>query len=371
MSKSNKYRSFQYFIIPFGVLIAFVVLTQWTIIPQLFNGSRDSEKNSESVITNMIGQKQKGAHVFGIMDTTNLESISSNNIEWVTLVSWGFQDDIDSPIVTHHDRDSVYIAQHNEHWIKQIKFVRDAGFKVFFKPHLWVTYPSDGKWRSDISPSNDQNWESWMKTYRDFIMRYAKIAEASGAEMYCIGAEFSRLTIEKPLFWEDLIEEIRAIYSGKITYAANWYEEFEKIRFWDQLDYIGIQAYFPLAENNFASLEQVSNGWNIHLSKIESVYEKFDLPILFTELGYRSTANCAVKPWEWVEDTSKRDNPFSAETQANCYQAFFNVVWNKDWMAGVHIWQFRDDYLKHQDAFRMDFTPQGKLAERIIAKGFK
>jgi len=287
------------------------------------------------------------------------------------MVSWAFQDDFDSPIVTHHNGDSLYILQHNSHWCDRIEQVRTAGFKVFFKPHLWVTHPSDGKWRSDIFPTNEKNWESWKESYRNFILRYAKIAEQANAEMFCIGAEFSRISVEKPLFWKDLIQEIRNIYSGKITYAANWYNEYEKITFWGELDFIGIQAYFPLVKNKYPSVKQISKGWNKHLRAIESTHKKYNRKILFTEMGYRSTANSAIKPWEWLEDSSILDNPYSVETQANCYEAFFNTVWKKEWFAGVHIWQLRTDYVAKNGKNNLDFTPQGKPAEVVIAKGFE
>lgn len=43
-----------------------------------------------------------------------------------------------------------------------------------------------------------------------------------------------------------LIRQIRRVYHGPLTYAANWSGEYKQIRFWDALDYVGIQAYFPL-----------------------------------------------------------------------------------------------------------------------------
>ncbi len=181
------------------------------------------------------------------------------------MVPWGFQDDFDSPIVSHHSGDSSQILKHNAFWQNQIEMVRKAGFKVFYKPHLWIDKPSNGTWRSDVFPANDDNWELWKSSYSNFIFRYAKVAELAQAEMFCIGTEFSRLAIEKPIFWRKLIKEIRAIYSGKIIYGANWYNEFEEISFWDQLDYIGIQAYFPLVNNEHPSVEQLSKGWKKHV----------------------------------------------------------------------------------------------------------
>ncbi|MEL6836972.1 MAG: hypothetical protein AAFP77_28475, partial [Bacteroidota bacterium] len=198
----------------------------------------------------------------------------------------------------------------------------------------------------------------------------AKVAERAGAELYCIGTEFTRLTTEKPEFWEALIQEVRGVYSGQITYAANWYGEFDKITFWDQLDYVGVQAYFPLAKTPSPSVEEISQGWEKHIRTMEAVQQRYDKKILFTELGYRSISRAAIKPWEWVENATDQDSLYSVETQARCYQAFFNTIWEKDWFAGVHIWQLRSDFAARKEEYDLDFTPQGKPASAIIVKGF-
>lgn len=161
-------------------------------------------------------------------------------------------------------------------------------------------------------------------------------------------------------------------YSGKITYAANWYNEYEKIIFWDDLDYIGIQAYFPLVENEYPNVEEISEGWNKYLPSIESVHKKFNRKIIFTELGYKSTSDSAISPWEWIENPASQNKTLSLETQANCYQAFFNTVWSKEWFGGVYFWQLRTDYKERRNRRNnRDFTPMEKPAEKIIAKGFE
>ncbi len=365
--KNNTIRRFTFSIVlPFGLF--FFIFSQWDIFKKNF----ESQLNTEIEIPDLIevDEKQKGAHVFGLIDSANYASLSQHNFEWITLVPWGSQENCTSPIVEHHYGDSLRTLRSDSNWVKRIEAAHTAGFKVFFKPHVWIDYPEEGKWRSDIFPKNEEDWQLWKESYRDFILRYAKIAEQTKAEMFCIGTEFSLLTAEKSSFWEGLIGEVRAIYSGEITYAANWYNEFEKITFWDKLDFIGIQAYFPLVENNYPSVEQISKGWKKHLLNIETIHKKYKRKVLFTEMGYKSTADSAIKPWEWIQ-SANLDRFFSAETQANCYGAFFNTVWKKKWFAGVHIWELRGDYVENKAYENLNFTPQGKLVEAVIAKGFE
>ena len=315
--------------------------------------------------------KQKGAHVFGRLDTTNFDFLTRNNIEWVTLVPWTGQNDYRSLEANHHYGDSARIQQMNSRFLARVAKVRSAGFKVFVKPHVWVEETVDGKWRSDIFPETKEHWEQWKRSYVDFIIRYAVLAEQAEAEMFCVGTELSRLSMERPAFWRDLIDSVRSVYSGQITYAANWYQEYTAIPFWDELDYIGIQAYFPLTKANSPNREELLIGWESYLEEMRSLSTRFQKPILFTELGYKSTSDAAIKPWEWVENPTEEDRSLSMETQVNCYEAFFTAVWPQDWFAGVHIWQLRGDYLHDLDYSKWDFTPLGKPAEATIAKGFQ
>ena len=317
-----------------------------------------------------VDGKHRGAHIFGHIDSTNLKPFIQNNFDWVTLVAWGHQEEFDSPEVNYHRGDSLRMLRRDSAWIKQIEIAHAAGLKVFVKPHIWIFAPSTGKWRSDIFPIDEESWELWKTSYRKFIFHYARIAERANAEMFCIGTEFTRLTIEKPLFWKKLIKDVRKIYSGKITYAANWYKEYEAITFWDDLDYIGIQAYFPLVKNEHPSAEQIAKGWNKHLRAIESVQKQYNRKVLFTEMGYKSTSDNGIRPWEWLDYSSTGLHTLSYETQANCYKAFFDSVWGKEWFAGVHIWQLRSDFEKNDGYSNLDFTPQGKLAEEVIRVGF-
>jgi hypothetical protein len=316
-------------------------------------------------------ERQKGVHVFGSLDTINIQPLKETNFNWVTLVPYGDQKDYDSAEFFSHKGDSLRVTRRNNRMIKWIETAHKNGFKVFVKPHIWLYENTPGKWRSDIYPKNEESWQNWQKDYRQFILRYARLAELSKVEMFCVGTELSRLATEKTEFWEDLIQDVRKIYGGKITYAANWHNEYQKITFWEDLDYIGIQAYFPLVKNENPSILEISKGWKKHISAISSVHKKYNRPVLFTEMGYKSTPDSAIRPWEWIDYEAIDEIKPSNETQANCYRAFFDTVWDMEWMAGIHIWQWRSNPGKRRGNKRhLDFTPQGKPAELIIKSEF-
>ncbi|MEO1437932.1 MAG: hypothetical protein AAFV80_20490 [Bacteroidota bacterium] len=325
----------------------------------------DSTSPSSSVA------KQKGAHVYNVMDSLDFEFLHEHHIEWVTLITWGGQEAIDSPEMRHHNKDSTYIQEVNSRMYKRIMEAREAGFKVFVKPHLWIRVAEGGGWRSDVFPQNDSNWLRWQESYRDYIFRFAQIAEAAKAEQFCIGAELTRLTTEKPEFWIQLIQDVREMYSGKLTYAANWYHEYENIMFWDQLDFIGVQAYFPLSNKDQPSVEQLSAGWQKHLETLEGIHKQFQRPILFTEMGYKSTPNGAERPWEWAEHLPEGEKKYTPEVQTNAYQAFFKSVWPQDWFAGVQLWVLFADYPEERKDLTIGFSPQGKPAMEVLRIAFE
>ena len=374
MKNDNPHRSTFSIILTIGLLFFLFIFSQGKTINGYFDYqwiSAIGNKTTRFQDSNTADNKQRGAHLFGYIDSTNLQPLIQNNFDWITMVSYSSQKDFDSPILVYYRGDSLEVIRRDSTWKSQIDLAHSFGFKVFLKPHIWLTAPTNGKWRSDIFPSNENNWELWQKNYREFILLYAKIAQQNEVELFCLGTELSRLSVEKSDFWKNLIQEVRSVYSGKITYAANWYNEYEKISFWEDLDYIGIQAYFPLVKNKYQSVQQISKGWNKHFPAIAAIHKKYNRKILFTEMGYKSTADSAIKPWEWIDYSADSDKIVSTETQANCYLAFFNTVWKKEWFAGVHIWQLRSDFVKGRGKNNLDFTPQGKPAENIIAKGFE
>ena len=141
--------------------------------------------------------------------------------------------------------------------------------------------------------------------------------------------------------------------------------------FWDALDYIGIQAYFPLSESDSLSIDEIRKGWKPHVTKLKSISKKYRKPILFTEIGYRNTTDTATKPWEWPESIDNLLVQTSIETQYNCYEAFFETFWKEDWFSGALFWQWRiSNGRRGNRQMSITFSPEGKPAEQSMAEWF-
>lgn len=331
-----------------------LILTVQFIVPRE-SGDRDYKSN-----------KQKGVCWVGgrnIVTAKEFESLSRNHINWISQTPFGWQvsaSDPDIKLNTHGDR--TWWGESDEGIIETVKLAEQQNIKTLLKPHLWIR----DSWPGEVSMHTANDWKLWFANYKKFILHYAELAEAQRIEIFCIGTELSKTTIYDQE-WRLLIQEIRKIYSGKLTYAANFHDEYEHIKFWDALDYIGIQAYFSLSQNNNPSAEELTASWNTHLQSIEKIHTRFQKPVLFTEIGYRSTQDAAIEPWKWPQEN--RNAASSEETQAACYKAFFNAAWKKEWLAGVYFWKW---YPQGGHSLKeIDFTPQGKSAEKILFDYFR
>ena len=113
-------------------------------------------------------------------------------------------------------------------------------------------------------------------------MTYAQVADSLEVDLFCVGTAY-RMTVQKRSnFWKQLISKVRSVYTGPITYAANW-DNYHNIDFWEDLDFIGIDAYFPSLEEANPSIDQLLNVWKPISLDLKNMSLNYDLPIFFTK----------------------------------------------------------------------------------------
>ena len=246
-----------------------------------------------------------------------------------------------------------------------IKKAHELGIKVMLKPHVdLIKGTTQGYWRADIGFADDEDWITWFSEYQEFILHFAGMAEELDVELFCVGTELS-FTTQKEEFWrERVISKVRQVYSGKLVYAANW-DNYQAVRFWDELDYVGIDAYFPLTYRPNPSVPEIIRGWEKWKQEIRIWHASINKPIIFTEIGYASTSHAPMYPWE----SGKQGNA-APEVQQKCYQAFFDTVWGCSWLAGVYWWRW-DTNINAGGKNNRQFTPQNKPAQEILEKYYK
>jgi hypothetical protein len=285
----------------------------------------------------------------------SLSLLKPLGVEWVSFSPTWYQEKYNSTVMRSNNKTPT-----DEGLIHAIQKARELGMKILLKPHLDLIDQSDGRWRGEIEFTSDQEWEAWFKSYRDFILHYAQMAAEQGAELFCIGTELTRPALAQPNRWRQLIQEIRAIYPGRLTYAANWYDEYYRIEFWDLLDYAGVDPYFPLIEKDRPSLEEIRTAWKVWENLLEEWQAKVKKPIIFVEIGYKSSSATTDQPW--VAQPGKQ---VELELQKDCYQVLLELFWNKPWFYGLYWWYW-GTHANMGGEFNRGYTPQNKPAENVI-----
>uniref|UniRef100_UPI0025C3A034 glycoside hydrolase family 113 n=1 Tax=Lacinutrix sp. TaxID=1937692 RepID=UPI0025C3A034 len=237
------------------------------------------------------------------------------------------------------------------------------GIKIMMKPQIWVR---QGEYTGYIKMETEENWKQLETTYSDFILEYATLAQEVNAEIFCIGTELEQFVSNRPEYWSQLILDIKKVYNGKLTYAANW-DEFKRTPFWSELDYIGVDAYFPISDSETPTIEECLEGWKAHKTVIKAISDKHKKPIMFTEFGYRSVDFSGKEPWR----SDRGLINVNLEAQVNTTQAVFDVFWKEDWFAGGFIWKWFHNYANSGGENNNRFTPQNKPVEKIIKAHFE
>lgn len=205
------------------------------------------------------------------------------NANYVAINPFAIIKNINSPHVIYNSK-RQWFGESSEGVKQYTKEFRKVGLKIMLKPQIWVL---NGMYTGFIKINSKSEWLMFEEPYKNFILNYTRIATDIKADLFCVGVELECFAIARPKFWSELINSVKSIYKGKLTYASNW-DEYKRISFWNQLDFIGVDAYFPLSNLINPSTLVLSKGWKIHKSNLYQIHQKFNRPILFTEYGYRS-----------------------------------------------------------------------------------
>ena len=246
--------------------------------------------------------------------------------------------------------------------VSMIRLAHELGLQVMLKPHIdlvrkWWNRPLIGS-----AFGEDQSlWDAWFVSYRTFIFHYAEIAEAEGVEQLAVGTELVGTSgqVER---WREVVAGVRERFSGTLTYASLIDGEEMAIRWWDAVDLIGIDVYWPLTDEDDPTLEELEAAWVPRVEQMAALSTAWDnKPILFTETGYRSLDGGNQNLWApWM-----LDRPIDLQEQADCYRAAFESVWDEPWFAGMYWW----DWSANTDVGGPEdggFTPFGKPAEDVL-----
>jgi hypothetical protein len=197
----------------------------------------------------------------------------------------------------------------------------------------------------------------WFDAYTQFAVHFAQMSEQNHLPYFIIGDQLTNVAVDsahttakadpkgidhgvpgesfptcagrRDCGWRHVVHALRsstyatfightsqqgASYTGKLIYAASWggapegvtQSEYDHIAWWDAVDYIGVDAFFPLTQNADVSVSDLVDAWNGKgldlqgqgniVSKLQQLSVNTQRTVLFTGAGYASVAGANSAP---------------------------------------------------------------------------
>lgn len=255
-----------------------------------------------------------------------LDFLRGLGVDAVSVMPFAYQPDPKRPalaFLNHHPASETDVGV-----IHTARRARERGMTVLWKPHLWIGHHS---WPGDVAMTTESDWQTWFRAYRRYVVHHAVLAEHADADWFAVGVELGR-TVHREAEWRHLIRSVRQVYSRRVTYAGNWWGDYEKVPFWDALDAVGVDAYFPLAHDEQADLATLRAGARDAVAKLRAAAERWNRPVLLTEVGFAARRGAWKSPHEEGGTLSEAD-------QRLAWQVLLGELGKPPWLLGIHAWK--------------------------------
>lgn len=296
-----------------------------------------------------------------IVDAASLDPVRELGADWISQTPFGWCPSIHDPTI-RLSGERGYWGETDEGLVATARWARERGLHTLLKPHVWV----HRAWVGDIEMTSEEDWSRFFEAYEAFVLHYARLAEASGMEALAVGTELEKTT-RRTADWSRIVARVRSVYHGRLTYCANWCEA-DQVAFWSTLDFVGIQAYYPLRVQD-PTPEAIRAAWKPIVEQLEALHARTGKPIVFTEVGYKSLRGSLAEPWVW-----KTAGEEDYALQRDAYAAMFASVWGRPWFGGAFVWKWHPALGAPSvppAGRERDFTPQGKPALEVIRSYYR
>jgi len=261
---------------------------------------------------------------------TELDTLAALGVNWIAIhpyarigadgtVSWRGLDPEDPP-----------------EWIaRPIREAHARGLSILVIPHL-AYWGSPFSWRGEIDFADEVALARFFETYERWTVAVARAAR--GADALSVGNELE-LLVRHESRWRRLIANVRKATDARLTYAANW-TAYETVPFWDALDAVSVQAYFPLSEAEDPTEAELLDGWKRVLSRLRAFSEETGKPVVFSELGYNVSLDAAREPWAYSQARGA-ERARAEALQERCLRVALTAIDpEREWLRGAFLWKW-------------------------------
>lgn len=327
------------------------------LLPYAVSGTALAQRLPDAFQRGVVYSSWDGSYPAAHVHDAHLRHFKALGVQWIQVMTFAHQPDVNQPTIRFG----------RSRWPSAfIQKARAAGLRILVKPHVFSMqfYDGSNRWRGSIAMRSKADWQAWFKNYEAFIVDQARRAAADKVEMFSIGLEYVEATRGHAAQWRRIIQAVRAVYPGKITYAADFNHEPMNITWWDALDVIGIDGYFKLSDSESPGAAQLALGLVPHFAQLAGLAAQFKKPIVFTEIGFPSIKGAAQRPWQWPKGG---DTPDPA-LQARLFEVVFAACSQAKWCQGMYWWKYYE--VPEKTPHAVDYTPKGKPAEAVLKRWY-
>jgi hypothetical protein len=286
----------------------------------------------------------------------NLERLRATGVNAIALVVDWYVDTYADPTVEPWYRDQSGFP--DTHWYfptlydSEVRHIiqkaHSLGMTVLLKPHVETLNWASGAPGRYALQEGVGRWDELFESYTDYMLHYAAICEDLGVEILSLGCELESMTHHAPEAdrrWRELIADVRAVYSGELTYSCSFHgtpsqtwSSPNNITFWDALDYIGFEIYRGLTWKRSPTVAELKAGVHDIFDRfVKPLAEEFGIPVIVPEINYYSYDGVNTTP---IDPPGSR--VVDHQEQADCYDAVLEAVeeilTTDDYLEGLFWW---------------------------------
>ena len=237
---------------------------------------------------------------------------------------------------------------------------------------LLPLFETDQGWRGDYNPTGSARIR-FQQDYRQFVLDLAAIG---GTDRLTVASELNAMHADSSnnAFFDQLIADVaNSGFAGQIGVTANFdvyrTTAFERIWSNPEIDFLGVSAYGSLIAPSQhalvagtgavsdAVLDTLTEAWNEELDTLESVADRFNLPVFIQEFGsvkknYTSIFPWSVEPGDVVSSTAGDRYAEDPDEQAATYKSLLRALDGRgDKIIGVDFWSWEHQADRGQRSF--------------------
>lgn len=251
-----------------------------------------------------------------------------------------------------------------------VRKARKLGLRVNIRPQLDVGKTAARSKPRDLIDQGDSERRNWFDAYKAMLSRYARVARDTGASGLYIGAGLSAMTSDDKdrNEWRAIAKDVRSGalmgdgkggYKGEVLYAAQWDAVVEDaldpathLSFWDAVDVISVDAYFPIAAGAEPSEDELRSGWTTTATGglplppaqiVRNLHAEYGKQVRFSALGYTSREGSAAFPEKGDAEQAAAGGKVSETTQLRATRAAFDIwggIAAEGWFEGISWWEW-------------------------------